>query len=267
MDPRNNSSKTAAITGATGAIGEAIATQLALLHYKVILITRNPEKTEAVIKRISAKTKNLDLSYQIADLSREADVKAIADQWRGELHILINNAAAVPVQRLETPEGIEMQFATNVLGYFWMTRYISPVIADSGGGRIINVASYWSGSFDITDLEFKARAYNNHDAYRQSKQANRMLTPVFANQLFSSNITVNACHPGDVNSTLSNDLGFGGSQSPTEGARTPVWLAVADELSDTTGKYFEDRKEVNCQYASLKSLSEELYIRCNSYTQ
>jgi len=267
MDSRNISTKTAAVTGATGAIGEAIATQLALLNYRVVLITRNPEKTKTVINRITAKSENLHLSYLIADLSRESEVKALADHWKGDLHILINNAATAPNRRLETPEGIEMQFATNILGYYWMTRYFSAILAASGEGRIVNVASYWSGSFDIKDLEFHKRPYNNHDAYRQSKQANRMLTPIFADQLSSSNITVNACHPGDVNSTLSNDLGFGGSQSPAEGARTPVWLSVSEELSGTTGKYFEDCKEVECQFATLKSLSEDLFIRCNSYTQ
>jgi len=79
------------------------------------------------------------------------------------------------------------------------------------------VASYWAGDLDIDDLEFKHRPYSNGAAYRQSKQANRMLTVAFAERLAEHRISVNACHPGDVNSNLSNDLGFGGHESPGEG--------------------------------------------------
>ena len=62
----------------------------------------------------------------------------------------------------------------------------------------------------MEDLEFKNRYYNNDEAYRQSKQANRMLTFAFADRLAGKKVTVVSCHPGDVNSKLSNDLGFGG---------------------------------------------------------
>jgi NAD(P)-dependent dehydrogenase (short-subunit alcohol dehydrogenase family) len=181
------------------------------------------------------------------------------------LHILINNAAASPPQRQITPEGIELQFATNVLGYFWMTVYFSDILSKSFPARIVNVASYWAGNLDITDLEFTKRAYHNHDAYRQSKQANRMLTPVFSQIYQNKGITVNACHPGDVNSALSNSLGFGGSQSPDEGAKTPVWLATSPDVNDISGKYFEDCKEVHCSFSTNLDLAKELFEICENY--
>ncbi len=53
-----------------------------------------------------------------------------------------------------------------------------------------------------------------------------MLTVACASRLKSYGVTVNACHPGDVNSRLSNDLGLGGQTTPDEGADTPVWLAT-----------------------------------------
>lgn len=53
-----------------------------------------------------------------------------------------------------------------------------------------------------------------------------MLTVAFATRLAPYGITINACHPGNVNSRLSNDLGIGGQTSPAEGADTPVWLAT-----------------------------------------
>ena len=156
---------------------------------------------------------------------------------------LINNAGTTPRQRLETPEGIEMQFATNVLGYFWMTQAFADVLKRSAPARIVNVASYWAGDLDLADLEFKRRRYDNGIAYRQSKQANRMLTVAFAERLQGDAVTVNVCHPGDVNSKLSNDLGFGGHESPDTGARTPVWLATGQEGGEQTGRYFEHMRQ------------------------
>jgi retinol dehydrogenase-13 len=178
---------------------------------------------------------------------------------------LINNAAITPQTRQSTPEGIELQFATNVLGDFWMTQRFTDILAGSSPSRVINVASYWAGGLDLSDLEFSRRPYHNHDAYRQSKQANRMLTPVFADLLEGKGISVNSCHPGDVNSTLSNNLGFGGSQSPAAGARTPVWLATSESLAGITGKYFENQKEVHCQFAAPTDQAKKLYDLCLTY--
>jgi retinol dehydrogenase-13 len=161
---------------------------------------------------------------------------------------------------LETPEGFEMQWATNVLGYAWMIRHFEQYLEMSDSPRIVNVASYWAGGLDFDDLEFRRRRYNNDTAYRQSKQADRMLTVGFANLLKEKGITVNACHPGDVNSKLSNDLGYGGHESPKEGADTPVWVATAVELDGLTGKYFEHRKQMHCAFGNDREGVERLMV-------
>lgn len=255
----------AAVTGATGAIGKAIAAQLAELGYSVVLISRDPVKSPQTVKEIISISSNTSVSYKITDLSRKSSIKLLADSWKGPLHLLVNNAAITPQTRQTTPEGIELQFATNVLGYFWMTNSFSRILSDSSPARVINVASYWAGGLDLTDLEFIRRPYHNHDAYRQSKQANRMLTPIFGTLLKENGVSVNSCHPGDVNSTLSNNLGFGGSQSPADGAKTPVWLATSTDLAGVTGKYFENKQEVRCQFASQQDDANRLYEVCSSY--
>lgn len=256
---------TALVTGATGAIGKAIAVQLAALNYSVVIVARDPVKCARTANEIIAETDNDSVSYKVADLSRKSSVQTLADSWEGPLQILINNAAVTPQTRQVTPDGIELQFATNVLGYFWMTTYFAPVLAESSSSRVINVASYWAGGLDLTDLEFLRRPYHNHNAYRQSKQANRMLTPIFSSLFQDKGISVNSCHPGDVNSTLSNNLGFGGSQSPAAGAKTPVWLATSHSLAGITGRYFENQKETPCQFGSQTKESEELYEICSAY--
>lgn len=258
--------KTAAVTGSTGAIGQAIALSLADLGYHVVLVNRNRAKSEETRNFIYKQTGNSNLDIQICDLSREKEIADLAESWNGNLDVLINNAAVTPRSRKETPEGIELQFATNVLGYFWMTLGFQNLMSSSTDPRIINVASYWAGGLDLDDLEFKRRSYQNDAAYRQSKQANRMLTAVFAEKLMNSGISVNACHPGDVNSKLSNNLGFGGSQTPRQGADTPVWLATSTDLDDQTGKYFENRILTECPFMAQTKDSLTLYEACLKFT-
>jgi NAD(P)-dependent dehydrogenase (short-subunit alcohol dehydrogenase family) len=265
-DINNNLQKAAIVTGATGAIGKAIARNLALMPgYKVFLVARDEQKAQMAVEEIIETTGNKEVSYKLADLSRKASIKSLARDWEGPLHILINNAGVTPRQREETPEGIEMQFATNVLGYFWMIKYFTETLKSSAPARIVNVASYWAGDLDLNDLEFNNRRYNNNTAYRQSKQANRLLTVAFAERLYPSGITVNACHPGDVNSTLSNNLGFGGHESPDQGASTPVWLATSPQVEQITGKYFSDQREDPCYFGRDKIAVEALYRKCKEY--
>jgi NAD(P)-dependent dehydrogenase (short-subunit alcohol dehydrogenase family) len=189
----------------------------------------------------------------------------LAERWHGPLHILVNNAAVTPRKRQETFEGIEVQFATNVLGYFWMTQAFTGHLRQSAPARVVNVASYWAGDLDLDDLEFKRRIYRNGTAYRQSKQANRMLTVALAERLRSYDISVNACHPGDVNSSLSNNLGFGGHDTPEEGAKTPVWLATSSVGQQVAGQYFEHMREVRCRFGENKQAVEALYEACLAY--
>ena len=255
-----------AVTGASGAIGTAIARQLAAIPgQEVVLICRDEDKAARCADGISRATGNPNVRYELTDLSLRTSIQALANRWEGPLDVLINNAAIAPRRRMQTPEGIEMQFATNVLGYFWMIDALTEHLRHGSDARIINVASYWAGGLVPGDLEFRKRPYNNDAAYRQSKQADRMLSVAFARRLQPLGITVNACHPGDVNSTLSNSLGFGGHQSPDSGAETPVWLAVDETGGQHTGKYFEHQHEVSCTFGRDHEAVEALYTTCLSY--
>lgn len=258
-------SNTAIVTGAYGAIGKAIARQLVERGIHTMLVGRDEVKLQEAVDEIVRQTGKKDVQYKVVDLSGKKNIYDFSSGWDRELDILINNGCTAPRHRTETPEGIEMQFATNVLGYFWMINAFSALMKASEGARIINVASYWAGGMDLNDPEFKKRRYNNNDAYRQSKQADRMITVAFADRLGSTGITVNSCHPGDVNSKVSNDLGFGGHESPDQGAATPVWLATDPGLKGVTGKYFADKNLVHCNFSEDIAGIERLYKLCQSY--
>jgi NAD(P)-dependent dehydrogenase (short-subunit alcohol dehydrogenase family) len=265
MTLAENRLSVALVTGATGAIGQAIARQLARRQGEVVLACRDEAKARQTMQEIIRVTGNDRVRYELVDVSRQASIQALAARWQGPLHILINNAAVTPRTRQETPEGIELQFATNVLGYVWMIEAFHQTLKASAPARVVNVASYYAGDLELDDLEFGRRRYNNNQAYRQSKQANRMLTVAYAERLKTDGISVNSCHPGNVNSRLSNNLGFSGADTPDEGAETPVWLATSSTGQQETGKYFANMREARCPFSQDKQAVEALYQACLRY--
>jgi len=256
----------ALVTGATGAIGKAIALEIAQQPgYRVVLLCRDPHKADEAVSEIVTRSGNRRVSFETVDVSSKESIAAVAYRLQEPVHVLVNNAAITPRHRQETSGRIELQFATNVLGYFWLTRAFEEQLRAGSPARVVNVASYWAGDLDIDDLEFRSRPYNNDTAYRQSKQANRMLTVAFAQRLREHGVTVNACHPGDVSSNLSNNLGFGGNESPREGARTPAWLATDAIGQLETGKYFEHMQMRHCRFGEDREKVEALYQACLGY--
>ncbi len=263
-----SSERVALVTGASGAIGAAIAGGLARLPgWRVVLVCRDEGKAKRALAAIQRAAPAARVSYELADLSRKSEIERLCSQLTGPLHVLVNNAAITPRRRELSKDGIELQFACNVLGYFWLTLALEDRLAASAPARVVNVASYWAGDLDLSDLEFERRRYDNNEAYRQSKQCNRMLTVAFAERLREKRIWVNACHPGDVNSTLSNSLGFGGHESPEQGAATPVWLASDPALEGVTGRYFAHQREAVCQFARDRAGIAALYAACERRNQ
>lgn len=266
LNYRTYGDKVFLVTGATGAIGKAIARQLAgTADSEVVLVCRDRCKAERTVNEIIHATRNPRVRFVLADLSRYREIRGLAERWTGPLHVLINNAACTPRSRLETPEGIELQFATNILGYFRLIDEFTSILKASAPARIVNVASYWAGGLDLGDLEFTRRRYDNDKAYRQSKQADRMLSVAFAEKLEPYRIAVNACHPGDVHSVLSHNLGFGGHETPDQGAATPVWLATRPDGQHQTGKYYEHGRETACAFSRDRAGVKALYDICGNY--
>jgi NAD(P)-dependent dehydrogenase (short-subunit alcohol dehydrogenase family) len=234
--------RVAVVTGANGAIGLAICQGLAEQGMEVVMVCRRAERAREAMHAVGKAVAGARLRSDIVDVSRKREVFAFADRWQGRMDVLINNAAIAPRQRGETPEGIELELATNVLGYVWMMQACARHLKASAPARVVNVASYWAGDLDLDDLQFRRRPYDNDTAYRQSKQADRMLSAAFAKRWPASAITVNACHPGDAHSALSHALGYGGHETPEQAADTPIWLATDPSLAGVTGKYFASRQ-------------------------
>lgn len=245
--------RTAIVTGATGKIGASIARGLDAAGWQVVLPVRDSSRAKGLPGRIVE-----------VDLARRSSIERFAEGWSGPLHALVNNAAECPRSREETYEGIERQLATNVLGYLRMARAFEGALKSGAPSRLVMVASYWAGGLDVDDLEFQRRRYDNDSAYRQSKQANRMLAALLAGRLAASGVWVASCHPGDVKSKLSSDLGFGGHETPDQAADTPVWLVTADDPGPS-GAFYSSRHPERCGFCQDEEELTALYERLLDY--
>lgn len=253
---------TAIVTGAYGVIGKEIVKGLLREGLDVHLVGRDLARLadlESDLESIDHK-----LKAHAVDLSSKKQIFELGQEIKSSIDVLINNAATAPVHRMENSEGVETQWSTNVLGYYWMISAFEAHLLKSKQPRVINVASYWAGGLDLADPEFKERRYNNDTAYRQSKQADRMLSYGLAEK-YNGRISINACHPGDANSKLSNDLGFGGSESAVQAASTPLYLALTEAGVESTGCYFEHHRESACRFKEQKSEIAALMELCESY--
>jgi NAD(P)-dependent dehydrogenase (short-subunit alcohol dehydrogenase family) len=274
------SGKVCLVTGATAGIGAVTARELARRGATVVLVGRNREKTEATTRRIRDETGNPAVEFLLADLSAQAEVRRLAEQFRQRhprLDVLINNAGAFFSQRRESPDGIELTLALNHLAYFLLTNLLVDALRASAPAQIVNVASnaHQGAQIDFDDLQGRRR-YSGIRAYAQSKLANVLFTYELARRLEGTRVTANALHPGFVATSFFEGNGWFGwvtrrlagvlALSPEQGARTSIYLATAPEVEGVSGRYFVKEKEAASSRAShdeaaarrLWQVSEEL---------
>jgi NAD(P)-dependent dehydrogenase (short-subunit alcohol dehydrogenase family) len=202
------------ITGGNSGIGYHAALKLARKGADIVLACRNQQRGEAALKRLDSEAPGTNVELAILDLSSLASVHNFAAAQlaqRRPLHILINNAGVfAPPKRLETADGFEMQFGTNVLGHFALTALLMPALLQAAAEspdspRIITIASiaHQRGRIDFGDLQ-SAHNYGPMRAYQQSKLANLILALELDRRLRAANsrILSIAAHPGVANTNL-----------------------------------------------------------------
>ncbi len=267
--------KTVIVTGPTSGIGKQIATELARLGAQVVLACRDFVKGQATLEDIARQTGSKKLLVMAVDTSCRISVQDFARRFEQEhlrLDVLVNNAGINRRTRQTSVNGTELVFATNVLGYFQMTNELLGVLKSSAPARIVNVASTFAGELDIDDLQFERRHYEPIKSYKQSKACNRLLSWAAVRRLEGTGITVNAMCPGMVQTGLYRDtapparlmiraMGWLWGRSVQQGADTAVWLASSSEVEGLSGKLFELRKEIPCQFRN-EDLEEQLWGKC-----
>ncbi len=247
------------VTGATSGIGAVTAATLAALGAEVVLVGRNPAKTEATLQKIRAAHPEARVQALLADFADLEQVRTLAADFQkryDRLDVLVNNAGAFFPTRKPTPYGMEMTLLVNHLAPFLLTNLLLDALRAGPAGRIVNVASeaHRSGTLNWDDLDFR-NGYSGMQAYARSKLANILFTRELARRLAGTTVTANALHPGVVATGIWR-LGFAPLDrlvqwivrffmlSPEEGADTTLYLATDPALDGVSGEYFIERRPV-----------------------
>jgi retinol dehydrogenase 14 len=263
------------ITGATNGIGLEATVELSRRGARVVMVGRDPQRTEAAVADVKARSGSAEVSHLLCDFSSQADIRRLAEDVKARLDrldVLVNNAGAVNKKRGVTVDGIETTFAVNHLGYFLLTNLLLDLLARSAPARIVTVASaaHRQGTLDFSDLGYE-RGYAIMRAYSRSKLANVLFAAELARRLDGAGVTSNSLHPGTVATNIWSGAPAWAKPliqlffrpfflSVKEGAATIVQLAASPELEGVTGKYFEKGKTVTpAPLARDEALAKQLW--------
>lgn len=257
------------VTGGNAGIGYETVKGLLEKGAEVIMVCRSKEKGETALASLKKETGNEKVHLILCDLGSQASIREAAAKFRSKfdrLDVLVNNAGAFFSERRYSPENIELQFAINHMGYFYLTHLLLDLIKKAAPARIVNVSSNanYSGKiyFDNINGDKGDRKYNGLQAYSQSKLANVLFTKELARRVKDDQIIVNCLHPGVVRTHIGNKDSSGFYNfiwkflkpfmvTPKKGAETSLYLATSPEVEGVSGKYF-----VKCKPKAPNKLAE-----------
>jgi NAD(P)-dependent dehydrogenase (short-subunit alcohol dehydrogenase family) len=251
--------KVAVITGASGGIGLETARAFASAGATVVLGNRNQEKAEAAAADLRASVPGAKVELGELDLTSLESVRNFAG-WVNANHervdLLINNAGVMATPHERTKDDFELQFGTNHLAHFVLTKHLLPGLLASGDARIVNVSSngHQIAGIDFDDPNFREREYTPWSAYGQSKTANVLFTKALETRLGDHGVHSFVIHPGvvetdlfrymgeDDKATLDRRIAKAGLEmkTPSQGASTTIVAATSPDLAGKGGAYLED---------------------------
>ncbi|WP_370961959.1 SDR family NAD(P)-dependent oxidoreductase [Amycolatopsis sp. cg9] len=243
----------AVVTGASSGLGVETARALVPTGAEVTLAVRDAEAGRRAAEDIAATTGRPAPHVAPLDLADPASVAAFTAAWTGPLHVLVANAGVMAAPEQYTPQGRELQFATNHLGHFALATGLHPALAADGAARIVVVSSsgHQLSPVVFDDVDFAFRPYDPWQAYGQSKTANVLFAVEATRRWAGDGITANALMPGAIHTNLQRHTGGRGSgqvppeliKTPQQGAATSVLLATSPLLDGIGGRYFADCAE------------------------
>tara|TARA_X000000368_G_C22954258_1_gene678043 strand:- start:55 stop:903 length:849 start_codon:yes stop_codon:yes gene_type:complete len=252
----NIKDKNVLVTGATSGIGRAAALKLASLGANINFIARNEEKAKDLSTKIENLTGKVPNSI-IADLSSLNEIKKAAEEFKSlniPLHVLLNNAGLINMERKETVDGFEAVFALNHLAYYSLTNLLLENLKNGSPSRIVNVSSgahAFVKGFNFDDIH-SLKEYKPFKVYGYSKLANILFTKKLAQILDKDNITVNCLHPGVVGTSFGQNNGILQKtifliakpfmRSSEKGAESSIYLCSSSNVEAVTGEYFYNCK-------------------------
>jgi len=268
------------VTGANSGIGKETAKALSEMNATVVMVCRDKERGEKAREDIINQTGNKNIDLILCDLSSQEQIRKLVTEFKEKyqnLHVLINNAGVMLKKRVISIDGIEMNFAVNHLAPFLLTNLLLDVIKKSAPSRIVIVSSaaHRMAKMDFDDLQSEKKKYRLFRVYGVSKLAVMLFTYELSRKLDGTGVTVNALHPGLVNTNLGRDQskfsqGFGKAffKSPEKGAETSIYLASTPDVEGITGKYWIKKEQHKSSEGSYNlEYAEKLWKICVEMTK
>ena len=262
--------KTVLITGGNSGIGKATAEQLVAQGCQVFIAARDQLKSTQAVADIRRRYPQAEIEALPLDLGDLDKVRRFAESFRARvpaLDVLILNAGLFPTTKQLTAQGFEMQFGVNHLGHFLLSKLLLDSVIAAPGGRIIVISSimHWLGRIDFNSFNGQ-KSYNAVRAYGQSKLANILFTQELARRLQGTRVTVNAVHPGGVDTGIARDLPAIAQKiyslttiTAGKGAETSVYLATSPDVSGLTGQFFSKCKVRRVSPLARRETAEKLW--------
>ncbi len=267
--------KTAIVTGATSGIGFYTALGLAEKKYRVIVASRNEQKTKNAARVLRKQTGNEQVYGMKLDLASFKSIRAFAGAFTREhasLDVLINNAGIFTSDFQLTEDGFEMQIGVNHFGHFLLTDLLRECLLRSDDPRLVVVSSlsHLNGKIDFDSFRESKMPYKGLRAYEQSKLANVLFTLEHARRF--PKIAANCLHPGMVRTPIANkhskwyvSLAWTLLKpimiTAKQGAKTSLFLATDPRIKGKSGGYYDDkqRKRNPAPLARDEELAKKLW--------
>ncbi|KIJ04401.1 hypothetical protein PAXINDRAFT_104187, partial [Paxillus involutus ATCC 200175] len=209
------SGKVALVTGANAGLGKETARVLLAKNAKVWIACRDVSKGEAALKELKERT-GRDAHLLKLNLSNLKSIQDTAEDFlrqESRLHILFNNGGVMnsPLEMI-TDDGYDLQFGTNVLGHFYLTKLLIPTLISTaksspeGTVRVVNSASnaHLLGGlkFDTFKDGPKRRADSTNRLYGQSKTGNIVFSAELHRRYHEQGIVSTSLNPGAIKTEL-----------------------------------------------------------------
>ena len=255
------------ITGATSGIGFQTALALAKMDAQVIITGRSQKTAEEAVANIKSASGNTRVDFLLANLSAQKNVHALAEQFKARverLDVLINNAGLAASKKELTEDGLESDFAMNVVSPFLLTNLLMDSLKKSSSPRVVTLmGGDVPAKLDMDNLQSE-KSFDGLNTYSQTKLAMMVLMYEFAQR--EKGMTINVCYPGQASTNMTRSVTpemlpramrwmfpifkllvrEDGGKSAAKAARSSVYLASSPEVEGVTGKYFD----TNCKEAA-----------------
>ncbi len=253
LDSYDLGDRTIVLTGGSSGLGYAAAEEFAKLGATLVVVARDPEKTEQAVEQLRSDHGNEKISGVLADLSDLDQVRAASERIKDshpKIDVLIHNTGALLPERRAAPDGTELTTQVMVAAPFLMTTLLLDPLRAAAPGRVITMSSggmYTSG-LTISKLQMSEKSYNGAQQYARAKRAQVALNEMWAAKVPQSEVVFHAMHPGwaDTPGVDAGIPGFGKVMGPLlrsaeQGADTMVWLAADESVEEKTGAFWHDR--------------------------